>query len=174
MTWRIAVALAAGIVCAAGFGLPTRGSEGPSDRALSTTLADLGAAGRESCSRAIDELPLDRMDPACRQEIEHFHRSTTIHRRLPDDRRSPTAPPRGPPDVRRGLGGFPGWTIRPPATKLFGSFPGFDHGSRGTESCGDRSARSQVVPGRDGVPGAGVNDPFAHDHVAVRPPRCST
>lgn len=45
--------------------------------------APAGSVARDTRRAALDELPLDRMDPACRQEIEHFHRSTTIHRRLP-------------------------------------------------------------------------------------------
>jgi hypothetical protein len=84
MTARIAAALAIGIGCACGFAARLDASEGPPQRpGLSETLARFGAAGRDACRRAIDELPLDRMSPESRQLVGHFRQSTTLHRRLP-------------------------------------------------------------------------------------------
>jgi hypothetical protein len=84
MTARIAAALAAGIMCACGLAAAARASERLSPSGgLSATLGSLGTAGRESCRRAIDDLPLERMQPQSRQLIEPFRTSTTLHRRLP-------------------------------------------------------------------------------------------
>jgi len=84
MTARIAAALAAGILWGCGFAGPALGSEMPAKPGgISATLTDLGRAGRESCSRAVDQLPLERMPAESRRLIEHFRKSTTLHRRLP-------------------------------------------------------------------------------------------
>ncbi len=84
MTARFAAAWAVGLFCACSAAWPVAAAEGPPPRAgLSETLARLGAAGRESCRRAIDELPLERMPPESRRLVEHFRKSTTLHRRLP-------------------------------------------------------------------------------------------
>lgn len=84
MTARITAALAAGIVCACGWAAAGRAAEGTSTRGgVSATLGDFSAAGRDSCHRAIDALPLDRMQPQSRQVVEQFRKSTTLHRRLP-------------------------------------------------------------------------------------------
>lgn len=86
MTARIAAALAVGLSCACGWAARIEASDGPPQRSgLTETLARFGAAGRDSCRRAIDDLPLDRMSPASRQVIEHFRKSTTLHRRLPTE-----------------------------------------------------------------------------------------
>jgi len=84
MIARIAAALAAGIVCACGLTSAARASEANVPRGgLPAALGDLGASGRESCRRAIDSLPLERMQPQNRQLVEQYRTSTTLHRRLP-------------------------------------------------------------------------------------------
>jgi hypothetical protein len=84
MTARIAAALAAGIMCAGGLASAARASEAASPRSgLPATLGDLHASSRDSCGRAIATLPLERMQPHSRQFVEHFRKSTTLHRRLP-------------------------------------------------------------------------------------------
>ncbi|MFM7136837.1 MAG: hypothetical protein ACKO1M_07180 [Planctomycetota bacterium] len=83
MTARFAAALAVGWLCASLAG-PTWAAERlPSTSGLSAGFADMTAAGRESCRRALAELPLERMTAEHRQIAEHFGRSATLHRRLP-------------------------------------------------------------------------------------------
>jgi hypothetical protein len=84
MTARIAAAWAVGLFAACAASGPLEATAGPPQRAgISETLARFGTAGRDACRRAIDELPLDRMSPASRALVEHFRKSTTLHRRLP-------------------------------------------------------------------------------------------
>ena len=86
MTARFAAALAAGWLCASLAGT-TSAAERLPDRAvdggLSATFAELTAAGRESCRRALAALPLERMPPEHRRVAEHFADAATLHRRLP-------------------------------------------------------------------------------------------
>jgi hypothetical protein len=83
MTERLTVALAAGWLCACLAGPAWAAERPPSKSVLSASLADMTAAGRDACRRALAELPLERMPPAQRQLVEHFGRAATIHRRLP-------------------------------------------------------------------------------------------
>jgi hypothetical protein len=83
MTARMAAALAVGVVWSV-VGQPlARAAEQPAAGGLTASLADFGMAGRESCRRALDGLPLERIAPAHHDVIDHFRRSTTLHRRLP-------------------------------------------------------------------------------------------
>lgn len=84
MTARIAATVVAGLMCGIGMAGWAAASEAALDPAgRSATLRELGAAGRESCRRAIDRLPVERMPPESRRLVEHFRKSTTLHRRLP-------------------------------------------------------------------------------------------
>ena len=84
MTARIAATVVAGLMCGVGMAGWAAASEAALDQAGRTaTLRELGAAGRESCRRAIDRLPVERMPPESRRLVEHFRKSTTLHRRLP-------------------------------------------------------------------------------------------
>lgn len=83
MTARFAAALAVGWLCASLAGTTSAAERLPSKSGLSTSLSDMTAAGRESCRRALAELPLERMSPEYRQLAEHYGRAATLHRRLP-------------------------------------------------------------------------------------------
>jgi hypothetical protein len=83
MTARFAAALAVGWLCATLAGTTWAADRLPGKSGLATSFADMSAAGRESCRRALASLPLDRMSPAHRQVIEHFAQAATLHRRLP-------------------------------------------------------------------------------------------
>jgi hypothetical protein len=83
MTARFAAALAVGWLCTSLAGTTWAAERLPSRSGLSTTFSDMTAAGRESCRRALANLPLERMPPEHRQLAEHFGRAATVHRRLP-------------------------------------------------------------------------------------------
>lgn len=83
MTARFAAAVAAGWLCAALAGATWAAERLPSKTGLAAGFAEMNAAGREACRRALAELPLDRMPPEHRQTVEHFGRAATLHRRLP-------------------------------------------------------------------------------------------
>jgi hypothetical protein len=83
MTARFAAALAVGWLCAALAGTASAAERLPSTGGLSTSFSAMTAAGRESCRRAVAELPLARMSPEHRQLAEHYGRAATLHRRLP-------------------------------------------------------------------------------------------
>lgn len=83
MTARFAAALAVGWLCAALAGPTWAADRSPSTSGLTTSFADMSAAGRESCRRALATLPLERMSPEHRRLVEHFARAATLHRRLP-------------------------------------------------------------------------------------------
>jgi hypothetical protein len=83
MTARFAAALAVGWLCATLAGTTWAADRLPGKSGLATSFADMSAAGRESCRRALASLPLDRMSPTHRQLIEHFSQGATLHRRLP-------------------------------------------------------------------------------------------
>ncbi len=81
MAARIAWAILSGMVClVAGV---TVAAERTSSPGLTTALADAGSAGRDSCRRALEALPDERMTADDRRIIEHFERATTLYRRLP-------------------------------------------------------------------------------------------
>jgi len=84
MTARTAAALAWAMVWSVA-GMPgIQAAERPHmGGGLAVALGDVAAGGRTACSRAIDELPLGQLAAQDRQTVEHFRRSTTIHRRLP-------------------------------------------------------------------------------------------
>jgi len=80
MGGRIAVGIVAGMIgMAAAAGAAERSSSG----GLSAALAEAAFAGRETSRRALEALPVERMTARERQVVEHFHRGTTLHRRLP-------------------------------------------------------------------------------------------
>jgi hypothetical protein len=80
MAGRVATAIVAGMVwMAAAAGAAERSPGG----GLSAALAEAGFAGRETCRRALETLPTERMMAEERQVVEHFHRGTTLHRKLP-------------------------------------------------------------------------------------------
>lgn len=81
MAVRIAVAIVAGIVCTVA--AAAMAAERSPAGGLATALADAGFAGREACRRSLEALPTDLMSADDRHVVEHFHRSTTLHRRLP-------------------------------------------------------------------------------------------
>jgi hypothetical protein len=83
MTARFATVLAVGWLCTSLAGTTWAAERLPSKRGLSTSFSDMTVAGRESCRRALAELPLERMPPEHRQLAEHFGRAATVHRRLP-------------------------------------------------------------------------------------------
>lgn len=83
MTARFAAALAVGWLCASLAGTTSAAERLPSKSGLSTSFSEMTAAGRESCRRALADLPLERMRAEDRQLVEHFGRSATLHRRLP-------------------------------------------------------------------------------------------
>lgn len=83
MTARFAAALAVGWLCASLAGTTSAAERLPGKSGLSTSFSDMTAAGRESCRRALAELPLERMSPEHRQLAEHYGRAATLHRRLP-------------------------------------------------------------------------------------------
>lgn len=85
MTARFAAALAAGWLCASLAGSTSAAERLPGKSGLSTSFADMTAAGRESCRRALADLPLERMAPEHRRLAEHFADAATLHRRLPVD-----------------------------------------------------------------------------------------
>jgi len=81
MTARVAGAILSGMVCL-GAGL-TWAAERPDSRPVPATLADAGTAGRDSWRSTLEGLPAHRMNAEDRGLIEHFKRSTTLHRRMP-------------------------------------------------------------------------------------------
>jgi hypothetical protein len=86
MTARIAAVLAVGLCGGITWGsVVVAAEQPPASSGIVASLADFGTAGRESCRRAIDSLPLQRIAPAHHDVIAHYRRSTTLHRRLPTE-----------------------------------------------------------------------------------------
>ena len=84
MTARMAAALAVGLCCGITWGSTATAKEQPPG-SVATSLADFGTAGRDSCRRAIDSLPMQRIAPAHHDVIAQYRGSTTVHRRLPGE-----------------------------------------------------------------------------------------
>jgi len=84
MTARMAAALAVGFYYGFTWGSAAIAAEQPPS-SIASSLAEFGTAGRESCRRAIDSLPLQRIASAHHDLIGHYRGSTTLHRRLPTE-----------------------------------------------------------------------------------------
>lgn len=81
MAARVAVAIVTGmawLVASAGAAAERSPAGG-----FAAAFAEAGFAGRDACRRSLETLPADRMAAEDRRLIEHFGRSTTLHRRLP-------------------------------------------------------------------------------------------
>ena len=81
MAARVAVAIVTGMVCTVA--AAAMAAEQSRASGLAAALADAGFAGRDACRRSLSALPTDRMAADDRHLVEHFGRSTTLHRRLP-------------------------------------------------------------------------------------------
>jgi hypothetical protein len=83
MTARIAWAILSGIVCL-GAGIADA-AERTTSRDVASSIEHADSGGRDAYRRGLDALPAARMAAEDRRIIEHFHRSTTLYRRLPAD-----------------------------------------------------------------------------------------